>query len=86
MRRWLFVAASVLVLAACGEPTKEDILKKAEGVATKAELEQRLGRPSDIAKVGPIETWTYKAKNGEVVFLITGERVALQTAGGASSK
>jgi hypothetical protein len=74
-------AGLLLVLAGCGDPGKADILKKAEGADTKAKLEKALGRPTDIGKLGPIEKWTYKAKDGEVVFLITGDTVALQAAG-----
>ena len=60
----LTCAALILsaVLAACGPPTKEDILQKAVDVKTRAELEKRLGRPGDIAKLGPVETWTYRAR------------------------
>lgn len=75
-------AALVIALAACGDPSKEDIIEKSRGVDTKTQLMDKLGKPDDIAKVGPIEKWTYKASNGSVVFVITGEKVALQTAGG----
>jgi hypothetical protein len=40
-----------------------------------------LGRPDDITKLGPVETWRYKASNGEVVFVIVGDTVTLQAAG-----
>ena len=73
-------AALVLALAACGEPTKDEIIEKARGVETRAALEKKLGRPSDIQKLGPVEMWTYKTKTGDVIFVITGERVALQAA------
>jgi hypothetical protein len=84
MKNWIaapLIAAS-LVLSACGEPTKKDILDKAEGIETKAELEKALGEPDDIGKVGPIERWTYEASDGTVTFVITGERVSLKAAGG----
>jgi hypothetical protein len=84
MRR--LVLAAALVLAACGDPTKEDLLAKAEGVQDKATLRARLGAPQDIAKLGPLETWTYRASNGEVVFVIAGDHVALQAAGSANSR
>lgn len=79
MRR--LVLAAALALAACGEPTKEELLAKSEGVQDKATLRQKLGEPQDIAKLGPLETWTYRAKNGEVVFVIAGDHIALQAAG-----
>ena len=74
-------AALIFALAACGDPTKEDIIEKSRGVDTKTQLTDKLGKPDDIAKLGPIEKWTYKAKNGTVVFIITGEKVALETSG-----
>lgn len=85
---WRSAIGAVIVLAvtACGPSTKEDLLAKARNVATRAELEQALGKPSDIAKLGPIETWTYRASNGEVVFLIVDDRVTLQAAGGAGRR
>ena len=75
-----------IVLAGCGPPTKEDILRTAGDVKTRAELERRLGRPGDISKLGPVETWTYKGKNGDVVFLILGDSVALQATGPGEKK
>ena len=54
-----------LLLAGCDRtPSKADLLKKAEGVKTKAELEKALGKPSDVEKIGPLEKWTYKASDG----------------------
>ena len=80
LRRAVILGLAILVLAGCSR-TKEDLLKKAEMVKTRTDLESRLGRPDDIAKLGPIETWTYKASNGEVVFVVVGESVTLQAAG-----
>ena len=88
-RRASRLAAAVLaalLLTACGPPTKEELLRKAEGISKKADLEKALGRPEDIAKLGPMERWTYKAKNGEVIFLIVGDTVTLQAAGSAPDK
>jgi hypothetical protein len=76
---------ALLALAGCSR-TKEDVLKKAESVKTRAELESRLGRPDDIAKLGPMERWTYKASNGEVVFVLMGDTVTMQAAGGGEKK
>ncbi|MEO5337805.1 MAG: hypothetical protein H7841_13070 [Magnetospirillum sp. WYHS-4] len=73
-------SAGLLALAACGDPTKADLVSKAQGADTRAKLEAALGKPSDLSKLGPIEKWTYKAKDGEVIFVITGEAVALQAA------
>jgi hypothetical protein len=71
-----------VALVACGPRTKEAIVEKARGVSTRAELEKALGRPDDVTKLGPIETWVYKASNGQVVFVIVGDTVTLQAAGG----
>ena len=75
-----YLAAAALVaamVAACGDPTKEDIVKRSEGIDTKQQLEKVLGRPNDIAKLGPVETWTYNAANGTVSFVIAGDRVTV---------
>ena len=82
----LVLASVLFVVAACGEPSKGDILKKAEGVSEKARLEEILGRPDDVSKLGPIEQWTYKASDGTVVFIITGEEVTMQATGGPMKK
>ncbi len=71
----------VALLAGCGR-SKEDLIAKSRGVSTRAELEQALGKPSDISKLGPVEQWTYKASNGTVVFLIVADKVTLQATGG----
>lgn len=75
------VLALPLLLAACGDPDKADILKKAEGIDDKAKLESALGKPAEVSKLGPIERWTYKAKDGTVTFTITGDTVALSNTG-----
>ena len=77
----LFVAVFSLALAACGDPGKNDILEKAKGVDNRAQLESALGKPDDIYKLGLIEKWTYNASDGTVVFLITGDSVALSSTG-----
>ncbi len=82
----LALASAIFAVAACGEPSKGDILKKAEGVSEKARLEEILGRPDDVSKLGPIEKWTYKASDGTVVFIITGDQVAMQATGGPMKK
>jgi len=80
--RVLVCAVAVLGLVACGRVTKEDIVSKARDISKRAELERVLGRPDEISKLGPVETWRYKASNGEVIFLIVGDDVTLQAAGG----
>jgi hypothetical protein len=74
--------ALLLLLSGCGDPSKHEIVKKAEGAKNKAQLEKALGAPDDIGKVGPVETWTYTAADGEVVFLIVGDSVSLKVTGG----
>jgi len=76
--RWIALTSILLLALACARETKHDLLKKAELVTTRAELEQRLGAPDDRNKLGPIETWTYQASDGKVTFLITGDTVQLQ--------
>lgn len=66
--------------------SKEDLVEKSRNASTRAELEQALGKPSDISKIGPVEQWTYKASNGTVVFLIVGDTVTLQAAAGPDEK
>ncbi|MBF0267673.1 MAG: hypothetical protein HQL44_03685 [Alphaproteobacteria bacterium] len=80
MRR--LILALPLLLIACGDPTKADIVKKSEGVETRAKLESVLGRPQSVDKLGPVERWTYKAKDGEVTFVITGDTVVLSATNG----
>jgi len=70
-----------LVLSSCGPPTKEDIVAKAKDAKTRSALETALGKPDDISKLGPVEKWTYKAKNGRVVFLLVGDTVTIETTG-----
>jgi len=65
------------LLAGCGDPTKEEILKKSEGADTKTLLEKALGRPTDVKKVGPLESWTYRAADGAVTFVIVGDQVTM---------
>lgn len=74
---WVLAAG---LLVGCSR-SKEDLIQKSRGVGTRAELEQALGKPSDISKLGPVEQWTYKASNGTVVFLIVGDKVTLQATG-----
>jgi len=78
--------ALTLVLTACGPSTKEDLLAKAKDIKTRAQLEKALGKADDVSKLGPIEKWTYKAKNGQVVFVLVGETVTIEAAGGGEKK
>jgi hypothetical protein len=74
---WVLVTG---LLVGCSR-SKEDLIQKSRGIGTRTELEQALGKPSDISKLGPVEQWTYRASNGTVVFLIVGDKVTLQAAG-----
>jgi len=83
MRRFVTTTAALaaaLLLTAC-EPSKQDILEKAENVETKAELKDALGDPDDVSKLGPMETWTYEASDGSVSFVIAGDTVTLRATG-----
>ncbi|HJQ55529.1 MAG TPA: hypothetical protein VJ890_01395 [Vineibacter sp.] len=88
-RRRLLIGAlaASLLLAACDtSPTKADILKKAEGARTKADLEKALGKPTEVDKIGPVEKWTYKASDGSVSYIIVADQVTLEATGGGSKK
>ncbi|MEO3430187.1 hypothetical protein AAFN88_15100 [Pelagibius sp. CAU 1746] len=76
--RTTFALCALLLLAACFAPSKADLLKKAKGVSTRAELEEALGEPSDVSKLGPIEKWSYKASDGTVVFVLAGDTVTIE--------
>jgi len=76
----------VVTLTACGPSSKEDMLAKAKEVKTRAQLESALGKPDDVSKLGPVEQWTYKAKNGKVVFVLVGDTVTIEAAGGQEKK
>jgi hypothetical protein len=78
--------ALLLGLAACGDPTVADIVKKSEKVATRADLEKALGKPQQLSKLGPVETWTYKAKDGELSFLVTGDTVQASAGSGGGRR
>ena len=82
----LACAVTALVLTACGPSSKEDMLAKAREVKTRAELEKALGKPDNVSKLGPLEQWTYKARNGQVVFVLIGDTVTLEAAGPSDKK
>ncbi len=82
MRRRMVVLGGLALLTGCdSSPTKAEILKKAAGVKTREELEKVLGQPNNLDKLGPIERWTYNARDGVVVFTIVAGRVALDETG-----
>ena len=86
MRRLAALAMIALLLTACGPSSKEDMVARAREVKTRAELERALGRPDDVSKLGPLEKWTYKARNGQVVFVLVGDVVTLEAAGPPDKK
>ena len=79
--RVLVGGLALLGLMACGRPTKEEIVSKARDIGKRADLERVLGKPDELTKLGPVETWRYTASNGQVIFLIVGDDVTLQAAG-----
>ena len=82
----LLTIALALLVTACGPSSKEDMVAKAREVKTRAELERALGKPDDVSKLGPLEKWTYKARNGQVVFVLVGDVVTLEAAGPPDKK
>ena len=88
-RRMIRLAGCIVlafVLAGCGASNKEDIIAKARDAKTRSALEKALGKPDDISKLGPVEKWTYKAKNGQVTFVLVGDTVTIEAAGDSEKK
>lgn len=79
-------AVTALALAACGPSSKEDMLAKTREVKTRAQLESALGRPDDVSKLGPLEKWTYRARNGQVVFVLIADAVTLEATAPSEKK
>lgn len=80
----LAILAAPVLLTGCvslGLASKADILRQAEYAQTRSQLEDALGQPSRLSRLGPVETWTYDARDGAVVFLLINGRVALQSTG-----
>jgi hypothetical protein len=71
------LALAAAVSLGCGPPSQHEILEKAEGLETKQELEAAIGAPDEVDKLGGLERWTYRAADGDVEFVITGNNVAL---------
>jgi hypothetical protein len=86
MRPRLLAVALAVALTACGPSSKEDMVAKARDVKTRAELERILGKPDDVSKLGPLEKWTYRAKNGQVVFVLVGDAVTLEATAPSEKK
>ena len=87
-RIWNVVTSVALAFAlvSCGPSSKTDIVAKARDVTTRAELEKALGKPDDIDKLSPVEKWTYKVKDGRVVFILVGDAVAIEKTGEPEKK
>ena len=81
----LAAVAVAILLAACGESSKGDLIDKAAGATTKDDLRQALGKPASVDRIGPVEKWTYEASDGTVIFVITGDTVALQVTSGSNT-
>jgi hypothetical protein len=76
----LILGSALGLLAGC-DSSKDDILQKAAKAETGEELRKALGDPDEVSKVGPIETWTYKANDGTVTFTLAAGTVTLSTTG-----
>lgn len=76
----LALVGALVALTAC-DASKDDILQKAAKAETAEQLRKALGDPDDLSKVGPIETWTYKASDGTVTFTLAAGSVTLSTTG-----
>ena len=78
LARTLVALSGLVLLSACFAPSKSDLIKKAEGAKSRAELEAALGEPSEVSKIGPIEKWTYVASDGTVVFVLAGDTITFE--------
>ena len=76
---WLLLALAAVTVLGCGPPSQHEILKQAEGIETKQELEAKIGAPDEVEKLGPLERWTYRASDGDVEIVITGDNVGLKS-------
>jgi len=76
---WLLLAFAAVAVLACGPPSQHEILKQTEGVETTQELEAAIGAPDEVDKLGPMEKWTYRASDGDVEFVITGDKVKFKS-------
>lgn len=65
-------------MAACSDSTA-DIVVKAKDAGTTAQLTEAIGKPDSIEKIGPLARWIYQASDGEVTFIILGNRVTTST-------
>ena len=81
LRTLCLLVVALPLLAGCFEDSKEEILAKTETVSDKAAPTEALGKPDDVAKLGPLETWTYNASNGTVAFVIAGSTVTIRKTG-----
>lgn len=81
MRRlgWLVLLFAGFALAGCGNGTKQDMMTKADGLKTSAELEKVFGKPAEFGGstfLGQTaEQWTYKASDGKVQFYVVNGKV-----------
>ena len=75
----LLLAFAAVAVLGCGPPSQHEILKQAEAVETKQELEAAIGAPDEVDKLGPMEKWTYRASEGDVEFVITGDKVKFKS-------
>lgn len=87
VRNWRTLGAFIIalpLLTGCFEDSKQEILANAGGISDKAALTEALGKPGDVAKLEPLETWTYRASNGTVEFVIAGSTVTMRKTGDKS--
>jgi hypothetical protein len=80
VRRLAALALLGLLLAGC-QRTRHDLIEASVDADTRDELKAALGAPDELHRMGPVELWTYEASDGTVSFLITGEKVQIQTSG-----
>ena len=79
------------MLGGCGSPTKRELAARSEHVKTTAELESALGKPdkyelADMPVLGKVETFTYKASDGEMIFTSHNGKIRMKLSDGQQGR
>lgn len=80
LKKWM-INASILVscvtLSGCFDPSQDELLSKAKGAISRAEIAAALGPADDVTSSGAMDVWRYSASDGDVCFSAVG-KIALR--------